>query len=163
MNIKADTTNKPRKKSFISPKEFYRDLHPDLFSDTPPSTQPILTKIILEYHLDTLTSRNQEMAFQEFCRRLAKALICPNIKPQTGSTGGGDSKADASTYPVSPELAIRRYSGNPNSAIDKSWGFAFSCQRKWKSKARADIENLAESGRKFEKVYFITSQYARDK
>jgi len=47
----------------------------------------------------------KETEFEEFCRRLVEAEICPNIKPQTGPVGGGDSKVDASTHPISKELA----------------------------------------------------------
>lgn len=69
--------------------------------------------------------------------------ICPNIKPQTGPTGGGDSGVDASTYPVSSYLAERSYWGNPNPPSDESWAFAFSCKQRWREKARKDIDKIA--------------------
>ena len=153
----------PTKKNFLRPKEFMRARHPDLFSDTLSLTEPLLTKSIIEYHLDTLTSRKQELNFEEFCRRLIELEICPNIKPQTGPIGGGDSKVDASTYPVAPSLTERCYWGSPDPPSDETWGFAFSCKKRWKEKVKEDVKNIASLERKFTKVFFITNQFTRDK
>lgn len=147
----------------LRPKEYMRTRHPDLFSDTLSLTEPVLTKSIIEYHLDTLTSRKQELNFEEFCRRLAELEICPNIKPQTGPIGGGDSKVDASTYPVAPSLIERCYWGNPNPPSDETWAFAFSCKKRWKEKAKEDVGKIASLERKFTKVFFISNQFIRDK
>jgi hypothetical protein len=69
---------------------------PELFSDSRLVEQPRLTREVFEYHLETLTSRKQEIEFEAFCRRLAEKELCPNLLPQTGPTGGGDSKVDSS-------------------------------------------------------------------
>ena len=140
-----------------------RARYPDLFSDTLPVAVQTLDKGKLEYHLETLTSRKQEQEFEEFCRRMAELEICPNIKPQTGPTGGGDSKVDASTYPVAPALSERCWCGTPAPPSDEAWAFAFSCKKKWKPKVKEDMQKIANLDRSFTKVYFITSQFARDK
>jgi len=84
--------------------------HPDLFSDTHFDDVPQLPKSVFEYHLESLTNRKQENQFEHFCRKLAEREICPNLRLQTGPTGGGDSKVDSETYPIvgmpSPQLAI---------------------------------------------------------
>jgi hypothetical protein len=146
-----------------SPKQLMRQWHPDLFPDSSIIEVESLPKGFLEYHLETLTNRKQEQQFEDFCRRLAEAEICPNIKPQTGPTGGGDSKLDAATYPMAPVLAERYYWGNPTPPTDENWGFAFSCKKTWKQKIKEDAAKIAGLDRKFTNVYFITSQFSRDK
>lgn len=149
--------------SLLKPSEYYRSKHPDLFSDTIIKTEPSLTKGFLEYYLDTLTSRKQEMVFEDFCRRLAEVEICPNLQPQTGPIGGGDSKTDASTYPVSPFLSERCYWGRPDPPVNEDWAFAFSCKKKWKGKVRDDVKKIANLDKTFRRIYFISNQYIRDK
>jgi hypothetical protein len=56
---------------------------------------PGLDRSMLEYHLETLTSRSEETVFEKFALRLAQCEICPNLLPHTGPTGGGDSKVDS--------------------------------------------------------------------
>ncbi len=150
-------------KPLSKPSEYMRARRPELFSDTPPLMVPLLEKGFLEYQLETLTSRKQELVFEEFCRRLASLEICPNIKPQTGPIGGGDSKVDASTYPVASALAERCYWGSPNPPSDEAWAFAFSCKKRWKGKVIEDADKIANLELKFTKVYFITNQFIRDK
>ena len=161
----AGEGKKDSKESKVSskPSDYMRSRHPELFPDTPQLTAPKVDKSLLEYYLETLTSRQQEQVFQEFCRRLVELEICPNIKPQTGPTGGGDSKVDASTYPVSTYLAERCYWGNPNLPSDEAWAFAFSCKKKWHAKAIEDIDKIANLDKEFPKVFFITNQFVRDK
>ena len=146
-----------------SPSALMREWHPDLFPDTPPLDETILEQGLLEYHLETLTERKQELIFEEFCRRLAQLEICPNLRPQTGPIGGGDSKVDSSTYPVAPYLAERVYFGSPTPATTESWAFAFSCKKRWKEKAKSDVEKIAGLDREFSRVYFISSHFTRDK
>ena len=150
-------------KRLLKPSEFMFARHPELFSDTPPLRVPVLEKSLLEYHLETLTSRKQEQVFEEFCRRLAELEICPNLKPQTGPTGGGDSKVDASTYPVAPALLERCYWGNPKPPSDVAWAFAFSCKKRWREKVAEDMGKIARLDREFTKVVFISNQFIRDK
>ena len=149
--------------SIPKPSEFYRARHPDLFSDTDIETETLFSKDFFEYYLDNLTNRKQEIVFEDFCRRLAELEICPNLKPQTGPTGGGDSKTDASTYPVAPALAERCYWGSLSSPSDEAWAFAFSCKKRWKDKVKSDVKKIAVADRIFKKIFFISNQFVPDK
>jgi hypothetical protein len=161
--------NSSRKHSFpnvapdLSPKEFLKARRPEKFSDSAPSCEPTLDRSILEYHLSTLTNRSQEVAFATFARHLSELEICPNLLPQTGPTGGGDSKVDSETYPVADDLAIGWYVGLGREAAAERWGFAFSAKAKWRDKAISDVEKAVKTGRDYKKIFFISNQYIRDK
>ena len=131
------------------PSEFMRARRPELFSDSKVIGEPRLSPEVFEYHLDTLTSRKQETEFEHFCRRLAEKEICPNILPQTGPTGGGDSKVDAETYPVSDATSLRWYEGLGREAAQERWAFAFSAKKTWRSKVQSDVKGIAGTGRDY--------------
>jgi hypothetical protein len=139
-----------------------RARRPHLFSDTKIVEYAHLDRAVFDHHLATLTNRKQELAFERFARKLAEKEICPNLVPQTGPTGGGDSKVDTETYPVSEELALRWYEGQPAAAQER-WGFAFSTKKAWKPKLKQDVASIAATQRGYVRVYFITSQYVKDK
>ena len=145
-----------------NPREFMRARHPDLFSDTQVDNESQLSKSVFEYHLDTLTSRKQEYEFEHFCRKLAEKEICPNLRVQTGPTGGGDSKVDTETYPVAKEIAERWWIGSPAAGAER-WAFAFSAKKDWKPKVRADVDNILSTGRDYKHIYFFTNQFVSDK
>lgn len=142
-------------------RDLMRVRRPDLFSDTRVDNVPRLPRTMFEYHLDTLTSRKQEYQFEHFCRKLAEKEICPRLRPQTGPMGGGDSKVDTETYPVAEEIA-ERWIGSP-SAGTEHWAFAFSAKKDWKSKVKADVENILSTGRDYKLIYFFTNQFVSDK
>lgn len=145
------------------PSDFMRARHPELFSDSSVTSLPTLTKEVFQYHLELLTSRKEETVFEHFCRRLAEKELCPNLSPQTGPTGGGDSKCDAETYPVAEQIALRWYEGHASVATQERWAFAFSAKQEWRSKVRSDVRGIAETRRGYDLIYFITSRFARDK
>jgi hypothetical protein len=118
-----------RLQTIPNPRELMRARHPDLFSDARADKVPQLASAVFEYHLETLTSRKQEYEFEHFCRKLAEKEICPNLRVQTGPTGGGDSKVDAETYPVAAEIAERWWVGEPSAGAER-WAFAFSAKQK---------------------------------
>jgi hypothetical protein len=149
-------------KKLVSPRIMMRERRPELFSDTETEFAPLMTEAIFGYHLETLTSRKQEYEFENFCRHLAQKEICPNLRPQTGPTGGGDSKVDSETYAVADEIAARWWWAEANAGSER-WGFAFSAKKVWRAKARADVANVMSTGRNYTKIFFITSQFARDK
>ena len=120
----------------LSPKELLKARHPERFSDSTVRERPILDRSILEYQLETVTSRNQEVPFATFARNLAEREICPNLLPQTGPTGGGDSKVDSETYPVADAIALGWFVGIGREASSERWGFAFSAKKKWREKMR---------------------------
>lgn len=145
-----------------SPREMMREKRPYLFSDSDIDYSVALPKAHFEYHLDTLTARKQEYEFEDFCRKLAEKELCPNLTIQTGPTGGGDGKTDAETYPVAAEIAERWWMGSPSAGSER-WAFAFSAKRDWKPKLKSDVKKIAETGRSYDVVYFVTNQFAADK
>jgi len=151
------------KHRFPSPSEFYRAHRPERFSDSVKVEKPSLDRSQLEYYLDTLTSRSQEAAFEDLAKGLAERRVAPNLIPHTGPTGGGDSKVDSETFPVSDTLALTWYRGIGREASNERWGFAFSAKKDWKSKLAGDIEKLVATGRSYAKAIFVTNQFVRDK
>lgn len=146
----------------VIPSEFMRELRPECYSDTRDRATYLLSASTLEYHLDSITSRNQTHDFEIFCRKLCQRTICPNLRPQTGPDGGGDSKADAETYPVAEEVSGLFYIGEANGGHER-WAFAFSAKAKWSEKVRKDVKGLFETGRRYDKIIFVTSRFAKAK
>ncbi len=148
--------------SIPSPKDFMKKRKPHRFSDSKIVTESKLNRTTLEYHLDTLGQRKQEQDFEEFARKLCQYEICPNLRPQTGSTGGGDSKVDSSTIPVASQIRSAFFQGQDNQSKE-DFAFAFSTQKDWSGKIRSDTEEIHKTGRSYAKVFCITSEFARDK
>lgn len=146
----------------ISPSKFMRELRPECYSDTEDHVAYLLDAPTLEYHLDSITQRNQTHEFEIFCRKLCERTICPNLRPQTGPEGGGDSKADTETYPVSDEIVAITYIGEANAGRER-WAFAFSAKKKWSVKVRDDVKGIADTGRDYQRIIFVTSRFSRAK
>ena len=143
-------------------REQMRERRPHLFSDTVRSSEPALAREVLDFHLETLTKRKQEYQFEHFARALAEKELCPNLRTQTGPTGGGDAKVDSETYAVAPEIAERWFVGEPGTASER-WAFAFSTKETWQTKVRSDVESIVATSRGYARIYCITSRYAPDK
>lgn len=139
----------------FSPREFLRARRPENFSDSTVAEQPALDRSLFDYHLESLTSRNQESEFERFTKSLCEKTICSNLIPQTGPTGGGDSKVDSETFPVAAKLAIGWYLGEPGAA-DERWAFAFSAKKVWKPKLKSDLAKAIATGRGYKKFFFVT-------
>jgi hypothetical protein len=146
----------------LSPSQFMRELRPEYYSDTEDQASYVLDAPTLEYHLDTITQRNQTHDFEIFCRKLCERTVCPNLRPQTGPEGGGDSKADTETYPVADEIAALTYVGEPKGGRER-WAFAFSAKATWADKVRKDVEGIVETGRPYNKIICVTSRFAKAK
>ena len=140
-----------------------RARRPELFSDSKIVAEKKLPREVLEYHLETLTNRKQEIEFEYFCRRLAEKELCPNLLPQTGPTGGGDSQVDAETYPVAEAISLRWYEGAGIEAGKEHWAFAFSAKKDWKSKVTKDVRKIVATHRNYKLVYFVTNQFIPDR
>ena len=147
----------------ISPREFLKERRPEKFSDSVSQEVPALDRSLLEYYLQTLTSRSQENDFETFARRLAKQEICPNLLPHTGPTGGGDSKVDAETYPVADTLSLVWFTGVGREAADERWAFAFSAKKRWRPKVEADVAKIVATSRDYKKIFFVTNQFVSDR
>lgn len=140
-----------------------RARRPELFSDTVLAEEAVPDRSQFEYHLETLTQRKEEIRFEHFCRRLAEKELCPNLLPQTGPTGGGDSKVDTETFPVADIIAERWYVGDSRRAAQERWAFAFSAKRQWRPKVQDDVRKIAGTGREYTLIYFMTNQAVPDR
>jgi hypothetical protein len=159
----SEQNDKPNAQGF-RPSDYMRARRPALFSDSKIYRQPQLSRPVFEHLLKTITSRKQEVDFEYFCRRLSEKELCPRLLPQTGPTGGGDSKVDSETYPVSDEISMRWYEGlAANGRAQERWAFAFSAKEKWRSKVQDDVRKIAGTRRGYKLIYFITNQAVRDK
>ncbi len=143
------------------PSDYLRERRPERYSDSITTEEPQITRDILEYHLETLTNRSQEKEFEYFARRLAEKELCPNLLPQTGPTGGGDSKVDSETYPVAEGISLLWYQGD--AGAKERWAFAISAKKEWRGKVKSDVKKIAETLRGYSLIYFITNQFVRDK
>jgi len=146
----------------ISPSKFMRELRPEYYSDTRERASYVLNASTLEYHLDTITARNETHEFEIFCRKLCERAICPHLRPQTGPDGGGDSKADTETFPVADEISGLTFLGNANGGRER-WAFAFSAKERWKDKVRKDVKGIIETGRAYDRIFCVTSRFAKAK
>ena len=140
-----------------------RARRPALYSDSLLNSSAPLSRAEFEYRLQTITARSEEAQFQRFVHALLEAEVCPNLLPQTGPTGGGDSKVDTETYAVADAIAERWWSGTAREASGEQWAFAISAMKDWRKKARKDIANVLASGRIYQRIYFVTNQFVRDK
>lgn len=146
----------------ISPSQFMRQIRPELYSDSTSRVKHQLKAEILSHHLDTITERNQTHDFELFCRKLCERTICPNLRPATGPEGGGDSKADTETSPVSDEISKLTYVGLANNSSER-WAFAFSAKKTWADKARSDVAGIMATNRGYKRIFFVTSRAPRAK
>lgn len=147
----------------MTPKSFLKARHPERFSDSLSIKVETIDRANLEYHLSTLTSRSQEKDFERFARELIRKEICPNLLSQTGPTGGGDSKVDAETIPVTRDLELTWHIGINTGAANQRWAFAISAKEDWKSKLTQDVEKIIKTERQYERIFFVTNQYVPDK
>src|SRR5690242_21070032 len=127
-----------------SPKEFMKQRRPERFSDSAVVKKALLNRTILEYKFGEITPNNQEQQFQNFCFKLAQLEIAPNLRPQTGPSGGGDSKADAETFPVSEFTRLNYWEGIENGAGER-WAIAISAKKEWIGKVKNDVKGIVDT------------------
>lgn len=151
------------KKDIKSPKEFFRERHPEQFLEKRKTKDIKLSRSELEYFLNTITNRQEHFLFEDFARKIAEKEICPNLKPQTGPSGGGDSKVDTETYPVADKLSLTWFEGIGREAAKERWAFAISATKNWSGKVISDIEKIIKTDREYKKAFFITNQFVKDK
>ena len=134
-----------------------RERRPYLYSDSSKVGAYTLSRSEFSHYLDSLTERNQHKEFEVFCRHLCERTLCPNLRTQTGPEGGGDGKVDTETYAVSDEVSQRWYVGDANAGKER-WGFAMSTKKDWEPKFRSDVKGIVETGRKYDRIYFLTNR-----
>lgn len=88
-------------------RHFQKEEYPEMYSDSTPTTRAELSLETLGFILSTIAAGNKEHEFEECYREMVRLTVAPNLIPQTGPTGGGDSKVDSETYPVDETLAER--------------------------------------------------------
>lgn len=154
-----DTLENGRQASRLSPSQYMRGRRPHLFSDSKKIGQLELEREVLSHHLETLTKQNAEKIFEAFAKRLAEKFIAPNLRPQTGPAGGGDGKTDAESFPVAKEVSNRWFIADVSAGSERR-AFAFSAKEDWRDKVQSDVKEIAGTGRDYDRIYFITNQYA---
>lgn len=137
-----------------------RDRRPEIYSDTGDRQAYVLDRPTLEYHLQSLTSRNETHEFEIFCRKLCERVLCPRLRPHSGPDGGGDGKTDSESIQVAEEIADLTFIGVADGGKSKL-AFAFSAKEKWTDKVRSDVKNIVGTGRDIDRIYFVTNQFAR--
>ena len=136
---------------------WYRELHPELFSDTEIVYETQLTPVLFEWSLSKLSEDKKHSLFENFVLAVAARLITPNIKPQTGPDAGGDGKVDGETYPVDSAISDKWWVSE-GSAGDQRWAIAISVQKDWARKVDGDVKKAVKTGRGYTKVLFFTNQ-----
>ena len=71
----------------FSPKSFLKARRPERFSDSVIREVDELDRSLLEFHIDSLTSRGQETDFERFARRLCERGDMPQPLAPNGSHG----------------------------------------------------------------------------
>ena len=158
MNLENLDINKEEN---LVPFGYYRKLRPENFSDTTITYEVPLTQELLDLQLNLLSTKKLQSSFEEFIIAIAKRVITPNIKPQTGPDGGGDGKVDAETYEVSNDISDKWYSLEDTARGKEYWAFAISCKKEWKTKIKSDIEKIIATQRGYTKILFFSNQYIK--
>jgi hypothetical protein len=147
--------------SKFSPKEFLQRRRPEKFSDSVVTEIGVLERPVLEHFLAKLNTRNQELQFEDFAKKLCEKLVCPNLLEQTGPVAGGDGKTDTQTFPVSEQNQLLWFEGINDSSHKERWAFAVSTRVDWKIKCRQDVVKIQQTNRGYTQTICITNQYAK--
>lgn len=146
-----------------TPREFLKGRRPDEFSDsTAQAERSTIQRELLEFVLAEITRTKREYDFETFSYHLMRREICPNLSPQSGPIGGGDSHADAASYEVSGDLDYRYWSGI-SSTTSRRFGFAFSAKKDWGTKIRGDVAKMMKWPDPPSVICFVTNQHVSDK
>ncbi|PKA03618.1 hypothetical protein, partial [Leptospira ellisii] len=146
-----------------SPSDFYRKRRPEYFSDSAEIELIELPREVLSLELQNITANQKESEFETLGRKLAELLICPNLIPQVGPTGGGDGKTDTETFTVSSFILERWFIPEQGWEKGDKWAFAISAKADWKPKLQSDVEKIIGTQRGYTKIYFITNQLISSK
>lgn len=142
----------------MTPNDFYKSIRPEYFSDSEVIYETELTREVLSYELEKISTNQKQDQFERLARLLCEKYITPNLIPQVGPTGGGDGKTDSETYPVSNLISERWYINNENFNNDEKWAFAISAKKEWSGKLKGDVKSIHSTERGYNKIFFITNQ-----
>ncbi|MEV3817377.1 hypothetical protein RI537_14810 [Aeromonas salmonicida] len=145
----------------FSSKEFLKRRRPEKFSDSIIRETGSLDRVVLEHFLSTLNTRNQELQFEDFAKKICEKIVCPNLLEQTGPVAGGDGKTDTQTFPVSEQNKLLWFEGVNETSNKERWAFAVSTRKDWKKKCYEDVLKIKETGRGYTKAFCVTNQSAK--
>ncbi|WP_265468392.1 hypothetical protein, partial [Aeromonas salmonicida] len=145
----------------FSSKEFLKRRRPEKFSDSTIRETGSLDRVVLEHFLSTLNTRNQELQFEDFAKKICEKIVCPNLLEQTGPVAGGDGKTDTQTFPVSEQNKLLWFEGVNETSNKERWAFAVSTRKDWKKKCHEDVLKIKETGRGYTKAFCVTNQSAK--
>lgn len=145
----------------FSSKEFLKCRRPEKFSDSTIRETGSLDRVVLEHFLSTLNTRNQELQFEDFAKKICEKIVCPNLLEQTGPVAGGDGKTDTQTFPVSEQSKLLWFEGVNETSNKERWAFAVSTRKDWKKKCHEDVLKIKETGRGYTKIFCVTNQSAK--
>lgn len=74
-SMAAEADQEISKASAYTPSGYMRQRHPHLFSDSSVESESCVTREVLSYHLETLTSQKQETAFEVFAHRMCEKFV----------------------------------------------------------------------------------------
>ncbi|KJJ38742.1 hypothetical protein [Aequorivita vladivostokensis] len=141
-----------------TPRDFYKNLRPEYFSDSETVYKVKLSKEVLAYEIENISVNQKQDQFESLARKLAEKFIAPNLIPQVGPTGGGDGKTDTETHPVSEEISNKWYVPDNGWKKDENWAFAISSKEDWRGKLRSDIKSILSTKRGYTKIFFISNR-----
>ncbi|MBP5366972.1 MAG: hypothetical protein J6Z01_00835 [Bacteroidales bacterium] len=156
-----NTEGTKREKTIKDLVAYYRELHPQYFSDSKVVYETPLTRELFDLQLEFLSTKKKQSEFENFVVECAKRIITPNIKRQTGPDGGGDGKVDAETFDVSSDISDKWYIIDGGASRNEKWAFAISCKKQWKPKVESDVEKIVDTDREYTKVLFFSNQYIK--
>ena len=145
----------------MGPRAFYEQAHPELFSDSKVTYEVPLTRELFDVQMELLSTKKMETEFEYFTVAVARKLLTPNIKPQTGPDGGGDGKVDAETYRVSQDVSDKWFSEEMGALGAEKWAFAISCKKQWRSKVDSDVQKCVDTRRGYTRILFFSNQYIK--
>ncbi len=145
----------------VGPRAFYEQAHPELFSDSKVTYEVPLTRELFDVQMELLSTKKMETEFENFAVAVARKLLTPNIKPQTGPDGGGDGKVDAETYRVSQDVSDKWFSEEIGATGTEKWAFAISCKKQWRSKVESDVQKCVDTRRGYTRILFFSNQYIK--
>jgi len=148
-------------KPIFSPKQFLKSRRPEKFSDSFEQEIGSLERPVLEHYLSTLNKRSQELAFEDFAKKLCEKIVCPNLLEQTGPVAGGDGKTDTQTFPVSEQNKLLWFEGVNDNSNKERWAFAVSTRGDWDVKCKSDVRKIQGTDRGYKKAFFVCNQYVK--
>jgi len=124
-----------------------------------------MSELYIKYALEILNRENGGTKFEGLVTDLITKTICSNIIPATGPYGGGDKGQDSSThisYINESSNLFRIWITSPQATKEKIV-FAFSINKKWKTKVKDDVYKIINNNLKPKKIIFITNQFIKEK